>query len=195
MNRRTDLVELESLQVSLDERFDHYVHINFDRFPTNFPEIRKTLAHLEAFIRAVALAQFVADAESRGAVLRERDIKRMTRQIQHETNRIYAASLNMNSPLILEMIIPAGSISAITGVLVYMAKNPQKLGEWWPTVQTAYYNAQREKLKARRALEKMERARPVVDARPLNQRPTRSDGDVLPPGAKGCPVTVGRLAR
>ncbi|MEU6410710.1 hypothetical protein [Microbispora sp. NPDC046933] len=67
--------------------------------------------------------------------------------------------ISMNSPLTLELLTTgvggAGAVSAV----VYLFKNPDKIGEWFPKLQTSWYNGRAEAEKARKAYEKLRKAR------------------------------------
>lgn len=158
-----DGLSLERLQAALDESQDHWVTLYFRHQPTNLPQVRQTLTALETMLQSLALARLVTDLEARtvqGSSVSESQVKRLKEQVRYEVGRIFVEHLTMNSPLQLAMTIPAGALTAITGAFVYLLKNPEKLGSWWPRVQTGYYKAEREKLKAQRALARLQRAVP-----------------------------------
>ncbi|MGW4799979.1 hypothetical protein ACWEPC_46950 [Nonomuraea sp. NPDC004297] len=76
--------------------------------------------------------------------------------------RVKVRRISMNSPLTLELIIQgAGGASLISG-LVYLFKNPDKVGGWFGRLQAAWYDGRTEAEKARRAYEKLRRARTTV---------------------------------
>ncbi|GAB2841444.1 hypothetical protein GCM10027176_51620 [Actinoallomurus bryophytorum] len=158
-----DGLSLERLQATLDVSQDHWVTLNFRHQPTNLPQVRQTLAALETMLQSLALAHLVANLETRtvqASSVGESDVKRLKEQVRFEVGRIFVEHLSINSPLQLAMMIPAGVLTAITGAFVFLLKNPEKLGSWWPRVQTGYYKAEREKLKAQRALARLQRAAP-----------------------------------
>ncbi|GII81999.1 hypothetical protein Sru01_69810 [Sphaerisporangium rufum] len=45
---------------------------------------------------------------------------------------------------------------------MYVFKNPDKVGEWWPKLQLSWYNGRTEAEKARKAYEKLRNARTKV---------------------------------
>ncbi|MER5646708.1 hypothetical protein [Streptosporangium sp. NPDC002524] len=70
--------------------------------------------------------------------------------------------ISMNSPLTLELILGGAGGAGTVSALVYLFKHPDKLGEWFPKVQTSWYNGRAEAEKARKAYEKLHRARTEV---------------------------------
>ncbi|GAA4210575.1 hypothetical protein GCM10022252_78580 [Streptosporangium oxazolinicum] len=70
--------------------------------------------------------------------------------------------ISMNSPLTLELVIGGLTSASLISAVVYLFKNPDKLGEWWPKLQTSWYNGRAEAERARKAYDKLRRARTQV---------------------------------
>ncbi|MFF4414537.1 hypothetical protein ACFYY8_18585 [Streptosporangium sp. NPDC001559] len=76
--------------------------------------------------------------------------------------RVRLARVSMNSPLLLELFVTGASGVGISSAVVYLFKNPEKIGAWFPKLRTSWYNGQAEAEKARKAYEKLRKARTKV---------------------------------
>ncbi|GAB1818242.1 hypothetical protein HerbRD11066_14060 [Herbidospora sp. RD11066] len=65
--------------------------------------------------------------------------------------RPVVSRVSVNSPLTVELLITGVLGTGGVSTLVYLFKNPEKLGEWWPKLQTSWYDGRSEAEKARRA--------------------------------------------
>lgn len=65
----------------------------------------------------------------------------------------------MNSPLYVELAATGGLGAGVLSALVFLFKNPDKLGAWIPKIQLSWYNGRAEVEKARKAYEKLRKAR------------------------------------
>ncbi|MET8143331.1 hypothetical protein ABZU32_23770 [Sphaerisporangium sp. NPDC005288] len=88
-----------------------------------------------------------------------RQIKAMVRDEASHENSAILDRISMNSPLSLEVLLPGAGGTAVAGMVVYIFKNPDKIGEWFPKLQAAWYNGQVEAEKARQKVEKLRKAR------------------------------------
>ncbi|MGW2143501.1 hypothetical protein ACWCOT_04260 [Nonomuraea bangladeshensis] len=71
------------------------------------------------------------------------------------SSSLHTRRISMNSPLTIEAIATgvfgAGGLSAI----VYLFKNPDKIGEWWPRLQTSWYNGRAEAEKTKKSYQEL----------------------------------------
>lgn len=84
------------------------------------------------------------------------------RQEQEVRNRdpddVLLRRISMNSPITLELITTGiGGVSAASAV-VYLFKNPDKIGGWFPKLQTSWWKGRLEAEKARKALNELREA-------------------------------------
>ncbi|WP_371784706.1 hypothetical protein [Streptosporangium subroseum] len=70
--------------------------------------------------------------------------------------------ISMNSPLTLELIVNGVSGAGVVTAVVYLFKNPDKIGEWFPKLQTSWYNGRAEAEKARTAYQELHEARTQI---------------------------------
>ncbi|MCP2350475.1 hypothetical protein [Nonomuraea roseoviolacea] len=71
--------------------------------------------------------------------------------------------ISMNSPLTMELLVGGASSLGVTSAVVYLFKNPSKLGEWWPKLQASWYDARAEAEKAKQAYEALVSARTEIE--------------------------------
>lgn len=84
-------------------------------------------------------------------------------RLRDETHdHVLVDRISMNSPLTLDLLLTSASGGGVATALVYLFKNPDKLGQWWPKVQTSWYSGRREAEKARRSFERLREAKPEV---------------------------------
>ncbi|MFI6991057.1 hypothetical protein [Nonomuraea wenchangensis] len=75
------------------------------------------------------------------------------------SGRVHLRSISMNSPLTLELVTTGVSGASLISAVVYLFRNPDKIGSWFPRLQTSWYNGRVEAEKAKRAYEKLHKAR------------------------------------
>ncbi|MBB6545859.1 hypothetical protein [Nonomuraea rubra] len=72
---------------------------------------------------------------------------------------VHLRSISMNSPLTLELVTTGAGGAGVISAVVYLFRNPDKIGSWFPRLQASWYNGRAEAEKARRAYEKLRKAR------------------------------------
>ncbi|MFI6457199.1 hypothetical protein ACIBF6_37285 [Streptosporangium amethystogenes] len=65
----------------------------------------------------------------------------------------------MSAQLIVNLLLTSAGGAGSVSLLVYLFKNPDKIGEWFPKIRASWYNGQAEAEKARKAYEKIRKAR------------------------------------
>ncbi|GAA1024663.1 hypothetical protein Aple_103580 [Acrocarpospora pleiomorpha] len=72
---------------------------------------------------------------------------------------IVVSRISMNSPLTVELATTALTSAGLVSAVVYLFKNPDKLGGWFPKLQTSWYDGLAEREKAKAALEELRKAK------------------------------------
>ncbi|MFI7693529.1 hypothetical protein ACIBQ6_31000 [Nonomuraea sp. NPDC049655] len=72
---------------------------------------------------------------------------------------VHLRSVSMNSPLTLELVTTGAGGASVISAVVYLFRNPDKIGSWFPKLQASWYNGRVEAEKARTAYEKLRKAR------------------------------------
>jgi hypothetical protein len=67
--------------------------------------------------------------------------------------------ISMNTPLTMEVIVSGVSGAGIVTAVVYLFKNPAKIGEWFPKLQTSWYDGRAEAERAKQAYKKLREAK------------------------------------
>lgn len=70
--------------------------------------------------------------------------------------------ISMNSPLTVELLVSGLGSAGVVSAVVYLFKNPTKIGEWFPKVQASWYNGRAEAERARNAYETLRKARTKI---------------------------------
>ncbi|MFI6482694.1 hypothetical protein ACIBH1_32510 [Nonomuraea sp. NPDC050663] len=128
------------------------------RFPY-LADLLLILSHVDTFIGVLDAAHFVRvrlyqlpfdDPRFSGYV----------RQLEQRSSRVSRVRrIAMNSPLVVDLLIAGISSAGVATAAAYIFKNPDKIGSWFPSLQTAWYNGRVEAEKAKQAYEELLRAR------------------------------------
>ncbi|WP_218038954.1 hypothetical protein, partial [Acrocarpospora pleiomorpha] len=129
-------------------------------------QVSALLRALNTFVEAVDDASTVkaggdSDAPFWGATqrrLRMRARERLVPNGSIETG-IVVSRISMNSPLTVELATTALTSAGLVSAVVYLFKNPDKLGGWFPKLQTSWYDGLAEREKAKAALEELRKAK------------------------------------
>jgi hypothetical protein len=70
--------------------------------------------------------------------------------------------LSMASPLTMELVLAGLSSAGGVSAVVYLFKNPDKIGSWFPKLQASWYNGRVEAEKAKQAYEVLREARTEI---------------------------------
>ncbi|MEO3860133.1 hypothetical protein [Acrocarpospora sp. B8E8] len=89
--------------------------------------------------------------------------RQLEEQIKQRELGIRVDRLYLNSPLTVELIASGTLGAGVLTAFVYLFKNPDKLGEWWPKLQTSWYNGRAEAVKAKKAYEMLRQAQTEID--------------------------------
>lgn len=117
---------------------------------TSLDEVGSLLAALNAFVIAAAYAHF--NNEDGHSHFR-------TVLFEGRIPQVFVSKISMNSPLYVELAAAGGLGAGVLSTLAFLFKNPDKLGAWIPTIQLTWYNGRAEVEKARKAYEKLRKAR------------------------------------
>ncbi|NAS27010.1 hypothetical protein GT755_35740 [Herbidospora sp. NEAU-GS84] len=141
--------------------------------------VAKVLSTLNALSRRIAAAYLLKSRMSiygasslhlEGAAVAEREVgdddamsgylrEQLRIGVPRDSAPLLVMHMSMHSPLTIEAIattvLGTGGVTAI----VYFFKNPEKLGKWWPKVQTSWYDGRAEAVKAERAYRALKDAR------------------------------------
>ncbi|MER5643939.1 hypothetical protein [Streptosporangium sp. NPDC002524] len=88
------------------------------------------------------------------AIRREMDPSQVS-----ESVTVRVSKISMNSPLVMELVTTGVGGAGVVSAVVYLFRNPGKVGEWFPKLQTSWYNGRTEAEKARRAFFELRNAR------------------------------------
>lgn len=124
---------------------DELEHLIAEAETPLLPEVLDVMQAVQDFVQAVV----------RGELERQR-----SRPYGHD--RVHVRRISMNSPLVMDLIVTGTGTAGVASAVVYLFKNPDKLGEWFPKLQAAWYNGRVEAEKARKAYEKLKKARTKV---------------------------------
>lgn len=113
-------------------------------------EVESLLVALNAFVIAAAYVHF--DNENRQSQF-------STVASEGRIPQVFVSKISMNSPLYVELAATGGLGAGVLSALVFLFKNPDKLGAWIPKIQLSWYNGRAEVEKARKAYEKLRKAR------------------------------------
>ncbi|MEV7970950.1 hypothetical protein AB0O34_33900 [Sphaerisporangium sp. NPDC088356] len=108
-----------------------------------------------------AVSAWVAQVQEAARVLLGSFLDGLVRARRGEatSTTIVVSRISMNSPLTMELLVGATSSAGVASAVVYLFKNPDKIGSWFPRLQASWYNGRAEAEKARRAYEKLRAAR------------------------------------
>ncbi len=133
-----------------------------------FTEVRDLLEELESFVRQVYVAHEVKrlwsgpdpiDGQHRIASVLAIMTELMPTIHAQSEQHLKLARISMNSPLTTELLVTGVSGTGVVSTVVYLFKNPDKIGSWFPKLQTSWYNGRAEAEKAKKSYEKLRAAR------------------------------------
>ncbi len=127
-------------------------------------DVIEVLSALHAFVGAVDMA---AQASELQDAVDEADDEALASQAAAflrilAIESMLVTRLSMNSPLTIELAVAGISSAGVVSTVVYLFKNPDKIGEWFPKLQVGWYNGRAEAEKARKAYEKLRDARTKI---------------------------------
>ncbi|MBB4702957.1 hypothetical protein [Sphaerisporangium siamense] len=70
--------------------------------------------------------------------------------------------ISMNSPLWMDLTVGGFTGGSVVSTVVFLFKNPDKIGAWFPKLRASWYNGQAEAEKARQKVEKLRKARTEI---------------------------------
>ncbi len=159
MLERSASVETDS---ALEVVIDNPQHPQLATVIPLLSEVRDVLDAVDAFVRTVAVARvFKENAGLQEAARQELMTQELLGLEEGETfapAKVHLSRVSMASPLTLELIVTGLSSAGAASAVVYLFKNPNKIGEWWPKLQSSWYNGRAEAEKAKQAYEKLRQA-------------------------------------
>ncbi|MFI6319740.1 hypothetical protein ACIBG8_19555 [Nonomuraea sp. NPDC050556] len=126
-------------------------------------EMNDLLVAVQTVVEAVDDAMYLKEADDAQLRFLDEDpiisisdnvgIKRFTTE-----RNAFVQKLSMNSPFAMELLITGVGSGSLVGTVIYLLKNPAKLGSWFPTLQTSWYKGRAEAERAKKAYQKLRAA-------------------------------------
>ncbi|MET8144353.1 hypothetical protein ABZU32_28940 [Sphaerisporangium sp. NPDC005288] len=123
----------------------------------NMRTVAEYITHLHQFIDAIQYAFEIKRVLDSGPVAGADDVIAARHYGLYE--QVNVRRMSLNSPLMVDVALGGISSAGALSAVVYLFKNPDKLGQWWPKVQTSWYRGREEAEKAKQSYETLLRYR------------------------------------
>ncbi|MBF8191382.1 hypothetical protein ITP53_37920 [Nonomuraea sp. K274] len=111
---------------------------------------QRTIPHRAAEDLYILIADKEDLRQSVEGVVQRRDLDLASIRLRH---------VSMNSPLTMELVTSGVSGADVISTVVYLFKHPDRISAWLPKLQTSWYDGRAEAEKAKKAYEKLRKAR------------------------------------